>query len=155
LYGALLAGGAPGPMGMAASVEALDGVARAHGLAPVTRMGDVLDRCAAVLVTAPAVLDSGADGWAANVTHVGPILEGAGADAGWRRRAGDDPLVVVSLGTTPRGEEAALQAALDGLAGEPMAVVALLGAHLDAAALTVPANAVACGYVRHAAVLPH
>src|SRR5262245_8736134 len=54
LYGALLADGAPNPIGMAASVEALDAVAGTHGLAPVTRMGDVLDRCAAVLVTAPA-----------------------------------------------------------------------------------------------------
>jgi MGT family glycosyltransferase len=120
-------------------------------------MGDVLDRCARVLVTSLAALDAAPDTWAGNVRHVGPVLEGPGADAGWRPPAGGDgrPLVVVSLGTTPMGEAPVLQRVLDALAGEPVTVLALLGAHLDPADLRLPANAVTSGYVRHAAVLPH
>lgn len=157
LYGALLADGAPNPMGMAASVDGLAAVCGDLGLEPVTRMGDVLDRCARVLVTSPAALDARRGSWAGNVRHVGPVLEGPGADAGWRPPAGVDarPLVVVSLGTTPMGEGPVLQRVFDALAGEPVAVLALLGAHLDPAGLQLPANAVTSGYVRHAAVLPH
>jgi hypothetical protein len=159
LYGALLADGAPHPMGMAATVEVLDAVAAGRGLDPVNRMGDVLDRCARVVVTAPAALDAPGP-WPDNVVHVGAVLEGPGPDAGWcppvpPDGVGGRPLVVVSLGTTPMDEGPVVEAVLGALAGEPVAVLALLGAHFDPATLTVPANATVAGYLRHTAVLPH
>jgi UDP:flavonoid glycosyltransferase YjiC (YdhE family) len=159
LYGALLADGAPSPMGMAGTVDDVN-VARSDvGLAPVARLGDLLDGCVRVLVTSPAALDDPAPnpgGWAPNVRHVGPVLEGPGPDAGWQP-PGDpgEPLVLVSLGTTPMDEVPVLQRIVDALAAEPVRVLVTLGAHLDPAALRLPGNATATGYVRHAACLPY
>jgi UDP-glucoronosyl and UDP-glucosyl transferase len=154
LYRGLLRDGFPGPMEMAASAEALDTAAAAVGAPPVPGMADLLDRCARVLVTCPAAFDDEGPPAAANARYVGPVLEPAGADAGWVAPPGDDPLVVVGLGTTVMDEAPVLQQVLDGLAGEPVRVLATLGAHLDPGDLAAPANATVSGYVRHAAVLP-
>jgi hypothetical protein len=99
-----LADGAPNPMGMAASVEGVIAVRAEHGLPPVDRLADLLDMCETVLVTCPAALDEREDEWAANVRHVGPVLEEAGPDAGWAPPDGEGPLVVASMGTTAMGE---------------------------------------------------
>jgi hypothetical protein len=85
LYEALLADGAPHPMGMAATVEVLDAVAAGRGLDPVNRTGDVLDRCARVVVTAPAALDAPGP-WPDNMVHVGAVLEGPGPTPAGARR---------------------------------------------------------------------
>ena len=85
----------------------------------------------------------------------GPVFEPAASDAGWAPPPGDDPLVVVSLGTTPMDEAPAVQAILDGLAGAPVRVLAMCGAHLAEATCACPPNATRTGYVRHGAVLPH
>jgi MGT family glycosyltransferase len=83
-------------------------------------------------------------------------MEGPGPDSGWTPPFPDDaPLVVVSLGTTPMGEEGLLQRVLDALADQAVHVFTSVGAHVDAGALRVPENARVGGYVRHAAVLPH
>ena len=160
LYGALLDGGAPSPMAMAASPAAVDEARAAVGLGPVAGLGGLLDRCARVLVTCPPVLDLPVDGGLpANVRYVGPALQGPGDDAGWQPPPVPDgtegPLVVVSLGTTPMDEGPVLQAAVDALARAPFRILAMAGPHLEPDGLTLPDNAVACGYVGHAAVLPH
>jgi MGT family glycosyltransferase len=155
LYGGLLADGAPSPMGMAASVGGVNGVRAEHGLPPVPRLAGLLDGCEKVLVTCPAALDEREDEWAPNVGHVGPVLEAAGPDTGWRPPEGDGPLVVASMGTTPMGEGPILARLLDALADEPVRVLVLLGDHLDRGRLRLPANATESGYVRHAAVLAH
>ena len=155
LYGGLLADGAPDPMGMAASVEGVNVVRAEHGLPPVDRLADLLETCETVLVSCPAALDEREDEWAANVRHVGPVLEDAGPDAGWAPPAGEGPLVVASMGTTAMGEGPVLARLVDALAGEPVRVLVLLGDHLDRGRLRLPANATESGYVRHAAVLPH
>jgi UDP:flavonoid glycosyltransferase YjiC (YdhE family) len=163
LFRALLVDRAPGPIAMAASVEALNAARRALGLDEVAGFGDQLDRCARVLVTCPAELDVPAgdgDGdrtpLAANVRHVGPVLEPAGPDTGWTTGTeGGRPRVVVSLGTTPMDELPVLQRVLEALADQDVEVVTLLGGHLDPADIgPVPPNATVTGYVRHAAVLP-
>jgi MGT family glycosyltransferase len=88
-----------------------------------------------------------------NVLHVGPVIEAAGADAGWEPPG--HPLVVVSMGTTPMDEADVLQHVLDGLGALDVTVVATVGAHIDRTSLRVPPNAQVTGYVRHAAMLPH
>jgi len=156
LYGALLDGGAPAPMGMAASPAAVDDARAAVGLCPVAGLGGLLDACARVLVTCPPGLDlPPAGGLAANVRYVGAALEGPGRHGDWAPPPGDGSLVVVSLGTTPMEEGPIVQAALDALAGLPVRVLATLGAHLDPGGLRAPANAVVGRYVPHAVVLPH
>jgi UDP:flavonoid glycosyltransferase YjiC (YdhE family) len=162
LHRALLVDRAPGPIEMAASVDDLAAARRSVGLDELGSFGDLLDRCARVLVTCPAELDlpadqarSGAVG--ANVRYVGPVLEPAGPDAGWSRPEGTGrPLVVVSLGTTPMDERPLLERVLTAAAALPVDVVATVGDHLDAQeiAAVAPTNATVTGYVRHAALLP-
>jgi UDP:flavonoid glycosyltransferase YjiC (YdhE family) len=155
LHGALLAGGDhPHPMAMAAGLDTVNGARDAVGLAPVGSLGALLDRADRVLVTSPAALDLPREP-AGNVVHVGPVFEPAGSDAGWEPPPGDDPLVVVSLGTTPMDEAPVLQAVLDGLDGAPVRVLVMCGPHLDGTELRLPSDATRTGLVRHGAVLPH
>ena len=140
------------PMHMAADVEGTNALRAELGLAPVTRLPELLERAPLVLVTTLEELDR-PQMVAGNIRYVGPLVEDAGPDEGWRPPG--RPLVVVSLGTTPMGEAPVLQRILDGLAGAPVHVLATLGPHLRADELRAPGNAVLTGYLRHAAVLPH
>jgi MGT family glycosyltransferase len=126
---------------------------RALELETVADASELLDRAARVIVTAPRELDTGAP---ANGRHVGAILEEPGPDDAWLPPTGDDPLVVVSLGTTPGlNEEPVAQRTLDAIADLPVRAVVNVSEHLDASALRLPSNASVEGYVRHAAVMPH
>lgn len=158
LYRRLLADGELPTMTMAGSVDAINPRRGELGLPPVARLRDLLDRTAAVLVATIEELDEPAvEPVAANVHYVGPLLEGAGADAGWTAPwpAGDRrPLVLVCLGTTPMGEAATLQRIIDAVRDAPLEVLVTAGAHLEPAAFDVPDNVVITGHLRHAAVLP-
>lgn len=144
------------PMQMAATVEGVAAVRAELGLPPITSFGELLDRVAVLLVTSPEELDVPLAVRPGNVRYVGPVLEGAGEDAGWRPPGVDNgtPLVVVGLGTTPMDEGPVLQRVLLALAEAPVRVLATVGDHLDAAELTAPANVTLSRHVRHAAVLP-
>jgi UDP:flavonoid glycosyltransferase YjiC (YdhE family) len=156
LYAALLDGGDhPSPMGMAASAEDVDRARAELGLEPVGTLGGLLQRADDVVVTCPQELDAPHATLPETVRYVGPVFEPAGSDDGWSPPPGGKPLVVVSMGTTPMDETSVVQATLDGLAGAPVRVLVMCGRHLDGASLDLPANATRCGYVRHAAVLPH
>jgi MGT family glycosyltransferase len=143
-------------MAMASQLPAIAELRVALGLPPVDRLVGLLDGAAVVLVTCPRELDTPGD-VPANVRYVGPILEGAGPDAGWRPPGEDaeTPLVAVSLGTTPMDEGQILQRTLDALAGLPVRAVATVGPHLDPAGFAAGERGRVEGYVRHAAVLPH
>lgn len=128
------------------------------GLPPLDRVVDVLDRVQRVI----AVTTPGFDGPAAvshpHVRYVGPVLEGAGSDAGWLPPFGDDdgrPLVVVTMGTTPMDEGPVLRHVLAALGELPVHVLAQVGQHIDVEALPQADNLAVTGFVRHAAVLPH
>ena len=156
LYAANLDGeGGLLPMQMAVTAEGMAGVREELSLVPVEGFGGLLDRQTTVLVTCPESLDLPGTR-ASNVRYVGPVLEDAGPDAGWRPPGVDDgrPLVVVSLGTTPMDEGPVLQRLLSALGDAPARVVATLGDHLDLDDLSVPANVHLRGHVRHAAMLP-
>jgi MGT family glycosyltransferase len=142
-------------MHVAATVDGIAAVREELGLPPVAGFGGLLDRQTTLLVTCPDELDDPGPR-AGNVRYVGPLLEDAGPDAGWRPPGLDDgrPLVVVSLGTTEMDEGPVLQRLLVALEDLPARVVATLGAHLDPADLSVPGDVRLTGYVRHAAVLP-
>jgi MGT family glycosyltransferase len=157
LYAANLDGaGGLLPMQMAATIEGTAAVRTELGLAPVASFGELLDRQTSVLVSCPEALDDPGPPRAGNVRYVGPLLEEAGPDAGWRPPGVDDgrPIVVVGLGTTPMDEGPVLQRILAAFGDAPVRVLATLGDHLDPDDLAVPPNVVLCGHVRHAALLP-
>lgn len=157
LYAANLDGsGGLLPMQMAATVDGTAAVRAELGLPPCESFGALLDRQSTLMVTCPESLDEPGRPRAANVRYVGPVLEGPGADGGWRPPGVDDgrPLVIVSLGTTPMDEGSVLQRVLTALADAPVRVLATVGDHLDPMELAVHDNVHVRGYVRHAAVLP-
>jgi UDP:flavonoid glycosyltransferase YjiC (YdhE family) len=67
-----------------------------------------------------------------------------------------DPWVLVSLSTTDQaGQRVAVQAILEALAQRRVRVLVTLAGAVAREELRVPANATACGFVPHEAVLPH
>jgi MGT family glycosyltransferase len=145
--------GSPHPMAFAAGTDEVNRALTAVGLEPVDHVGELLDRVDRVLVTCPAEVDVVMPDISASVRYVGAVMEPP--DRPWiERRFPGRPLVVVSMGTTPMGEEGMVQRVLDALADEPVEVLALLGDHLRPEALRAPGNALVRGYVRHPAVLP-
>ncbi len=153
LYAALWRDGAPSPMAFATTIEEVNAARAAVGLEPLEHLGQLLERVDRVLVTCPAEVDIVLPDVSPRVRYVGAVM--APADTLWTaRRHPERPLVVVSLGTTPMGEEALVQRVLDALADEPVEVLALLGDHLRPESFRAPANALVRGYVRHASVFP-
>jgi MGT family glycosyltransferase len=145
------------PMAMAADVDGTNALRRELGLAPVEQLIQLLEQVALVLVTTLEELDRPEGAPPRTVRYVGPLVEDAGPDEGWRP-PGDrahGPLVVVSMGTTAMDEGPVLQRVLDALDGAPLRVLVTLGPHLRPEDLRVPENATLAGYVRHAAVLRH
>jgi len=144
------------PMGMAISVDSLNDVRAGLGAAPVESFGALLDRTSLVLVSCPPSLDLPPPERPVPVRYIGPLLEPAGADAGWRPPGADDgrPLVVAGLGTTPMDELPVLQRVVTALGDAPARGMVTLGDHLDPDDLEVPDGVQLSGYVRHAAMLP-
>jgi MGT family glycosyltransferase len=142
-------------MSMMGGVRLINTLRGDLGLPPVERITDLLDRTARVFATAPLALDPAPAAVAANVRYVGPLLEAPGADARWAPPAGDGPLIVISLGTTPMDEAPVLQRVLDAVSEMPVRAVATVGDHVDGAVFAVPPNARVERYVRHAVMLAH
>jgi UDP:flavonoid glycosyltransferase YjiC (YdhE family) len=92
------------------------------------------------------------------VRYVGPVFEWPPLPVGWQLPwHADDPrpLVLATASTTPgQDSPVALQLVFDALADLPVHVLATSGA-VSPEALRPPPNAAICGFVPHAAVLPH
>ena len=142
LYAAMLVDGDLLTMYMAADTDGVAAVRERLGLAPVARVGALLDRCARVLVTCPRSLDLPLDPLPVNLRYVGALHESP------------KPLVVVSLGTTPMDEVAVIERVLTAASTLPVSVHATVGDHLDPRTIAAPANAVVTGYVPHTTLLP-
>ena len=161
LFENLLLNGAPDPISMAASIEVVNQVRGELGLAPCATFGDLLAGVASVIVNCPADFDSAATPTSsagalpANLTYVSPLLEELDPAVTWEPPPGDDPLVLVSLGTTPMDEQPVLEQTLAALAELKLRVVATVGSHLDPAEVSAPANCTVSGYVAHGLVMPH
>jgi len=156
LYAALLVDGAPAPISMAASVSDLNAFRPEIGLDDVSGFGDLLDRCQRVLITCPSELDAPMDALPHNVRYVGPELEPVEPTDEWHPPGGgDDPLVCVSMGTTPMDELDVLERILSVLADRPVRVVVTVGNHLDPASIAAPANATVSRYVKHSLIMGH
>lgn len=156
LYAELLQDGAPHPIGMAGSVDALNAVRSEAGLAPIESHADLLAAPDLVLVTAPRELDA-PGALPANVKHVGALIEAPGPDGGWSPPRGEGPLAVVSLGTVGHADADTdlTQRVLHALGQLPVRGLVTLPDYIAPGDLEWPRNVTASGYVRHAAVLPH
>ena len=156
LYTALLADGAPHPMGMAGPVDAVNMVRAGLGLASVGGHGELLSAADLVLVAAPRRLDAPGP-VPANVVYGGALFEGPGDQAAWRPPHGEGPLVVVSMGTAG---DAATESPIIGriataLGRLPVRGLVTLPEYIDASTVRTPSNVSVTGYLPHAAVLPH
>ena len=154
LYLDLLVGDAPMPMQVVADVAALNEERARLGLVPIAGFGDLLSEVDLVLVTVPRDLD-GPGTLPPNVRYSGFLFQGAGPDAGWAPPPGDDPLVVVCMGTAGQGGAPVLQRVLDALADCAVRGWVSLPSYVARDELSAPDNVTLSGYVRHAAVMPH
>jgi UDP:flavonoid glycosyltransferase YjiC (YdhE family) len=91
--------------------------------------------------------------WPAHVHVVGPLMwEPPAQDV--EPPAGEEPLVLVAPSTAQDAEHALLSAALRGLAGTPVRVLATWNRRLPARPLPVPANAQLVEWVSYARTMP-
>ena len=145
------------PMSMGGDVPGINALRTSLGLPAITRLPDLLDAAARVLVVVTRELDRSEEPVARNVRFVGPIVEDAGRDAEWMPPwpVSAGPLVLCSMSTTPMNDAAVIQRVIDALAGAPLRLLITLGSHHEPASFTVADNAAVVPYLRHAAVLPH
>ncbi len=88
-------------------------------------------------------------------THVvGPLLWEIPGEPGVEPPAGDGPVVLVAPSTSQDPEHRMLRAALDGLAHEPVRVIATWNRREPDPPLDVPANAVAVDWLSYAKTMP-
>jgi UDP:flavonoid glycosyltransferase YjiC (YdhE family) len=154
LYLALLVGGAPMAMTIVADVAALNAERARLGFGPIRWFGDLLSEVDLVLVTAPRELD-GPGTPPPNVRYGDILFQSAGPDAGWAPPPGEEPLVVVCMGTAGQGGAPVLQRVLDALGGCAVRGWLSLPSYVGPDEVRAPDNVTLSGYVRHAAVMPH
>lgn len=151
------------PAGRAGALARLNDVRTHLGLTPLPPVPDdpprhrMWARFDRALVTVPRELENPAVALAPNVRHVGPIFEEAdGAltwDPPWPPER-DEPLVVVSFGTTYMHQEEMTERVLAALEGLSVRVLLTLGPALSTEELRIPSSVVTRTYVPHLAVLP-
>jgi UDP:flavonoid glycosyltransferase YjiC (YdhE family) len=141
----------------AAGLPRLNEVRREHGLAPLERWEDQMERAAAVYVMTAPELDFSTRGeLPANVIYVGPAFEPFPIDwdSPWAED-GDLPLVPASFSTSYMDQAALSQRVLDALADLRVSGILTAGPALKTEALRVPANVQGRRHLPHRAALPH
>ena len=151
---ARVAAGPTSPMNMSGGLDRINALREELGLEPLAAITDLLGMAGRVIVAAPEALDRPDGRVPENVRYAGPLVEAPGPDEGWQSPG--TPMVHACTSTVapPDVATAVLQRILDATAD--LAVTMFMTATDEVrSALTVPANAVVTGYVRHSAVLPH
>ena len=92
-----------------------------------------------------------------HVRYVGPILDDPtwAADEHWMPPAGDDPLVLVAMSSTPQNHVDCLQRIADALGTLPVRGIVTTGPAVPPAAIRAPANVTVVAAAPHTAVLRH
>jgi MGT family glycosyltransferase len=132
--------------------EELNEARRRVGLEPMAHLHGGISRRLALVATFPQ-LEYPRDPWPPWAEVTGPLL--------WERPygateapAGDDPLVLVAPSTSQDPEHRMLRAALEGLAGEPVRVLATTNRRPPSSPLHVPPNAKLVDWVSYAREMP-
>lgn len=154
LYGAMDAGGFPGPMFMLGPPDAVNPARDALGLAPIESFAELLAATGRVLVTCPREFDDNLDAVPASVRYGVTGLPGQ-SGATWDPPTSNRPLVVAGLGTTDMGEAELLPGLIAALGSLDIDAVVTVGDHLDPAQFDAPDNVTVLPYVDHADVMPH
>jgi UDP:flavonoid glycosyltransferase YjiC (YdhE family) len=130
----------------------LNGARRRVGLAPLAEVHGGISRELAIVATFPQLEYPRRGGWP-GMRVTGPLL--------WEQPFGDvelppgeAPLVLVAPSTSQDPEQRLVRAALEGLAGEPVRVLATTNNRAPMEALPVPANARLVDWVSYAKTMP-
>lgn len=121
------------------------------GLGPQTRFHGGISEVLAIVATFPQLEYPRA--WPDHVKVTGPLFFEIPADE-IEVPAGGEPLVLVAPSTSQDPECELVRAALDGLAGEPVRVVATTNRHRPERPIEVPANAVLERWVSYSHLMP-
>src|SRR3954469_23235492 len=130
----------------------LNGARERLGLAPIEDLHGGLSRQLTLIATFPQ-LEYPRDSWKPWQRIVGPLLwEQPYGDV--ELPPGDAPLVMVAPSTSQDPEQRMLRAALDGLADQPVRVLATYNRRLPPEPIEVPANARLVEWVSYAKTMP-
>ena len=130
----------------------LNGARERVGLPPLDHGHGGISRELAIVATFPQ-LEYPRRHWHETVRVTGPLM--------WERPSvdvelppGDDPLVLIAPSTAQDGEQRMLVAALDGLAGEPVRVIATYNRRPPPRPIDVPANARLVDWLSYTRTMP-
>jgi UDP:flavonoid glycosyltransferase YjiC (YdhE family) len=130
----------------------LNGARERVGLPPLGEVHGGISRELAIVATFPQLEYPRAEGWL-GMRVTGPLLwEQPFGDV--ELPPGDGPLVLVAPSTSQDPEHRLVRAALEGLAGEPVRVLATTNRREPAEPLAVPANARLVDWVSYARTMP-
>jgi MGT family glycosyltransferase len=124
------------------------------GLAPLSSVWEQLDHAERVLVLSSPAFDFPAQ-LPDNVRYVGPRFDDPGWAQGWQPRAGDEPLVLVSLSTSNMDQLALLRRIVDALGELPVRGVVTTGHAIDPDELPSHPQVQVLRSAQHRAVLEH
>jgi UDP:flavonoid glycosyltransferase YjiC (YdhE family) len=132
--------------------DELNGARVRVGLPPLEHVHGGISRRLALVATFPQ-LEYPRGSWLPSIRVTGPLL--------WERPyeaveppPGDEPLVLVAPSTSQDPEQRMLRAALEGLADEPVRVLATTNRRPPAEPLAVPANARVVDWLSYAKTMP-
>lgn len=138
--------------GVAKGRDELNGARERLGLPPLEHLHGGLSKELTLIATFPQ-LEYPRSSWEAAHRVTGPLL--------WEQPfddvelpPGDDPLVLVAPSTSQDPEQRMVRAALEGLAGEPVRVLATINRRPPPEPLPVPANARLVDWVSYARTMP-
>ena len=138
-------------MGLRQGRDELNETRARLGLGPIERFHGGISELLAIVGTFPQ-LEYPRE-WPAHVRVTGPLFfELPGEEIALPE--GDGPLVVIAPSTSQDPECEVLRAALDGLADEPVRVLATTNRHRPEAPIDVPANAELVDWVLYSQVMP-
>ena len=139
--------------GMERGRQELNETRRRLGLEPHDHVHNGISRTLALIATLPQLEYPRADPYPD--THVvGPLLWEIPGEPAVEPPPGDGPVVLVAPSTSQDPEHRMLRAALEGLADEPVRVIATWNRRVPDPPLTVPGNAVVVDWLSYARTMP-
>jgi UDP:flavonoid glycosyltransferase YjiC (YdhE family) len=130
----------------------LNGARERLGLPPLSHLHGGISRRLALIATFPQ-LEYPRAGWEPWARVTGPLMWEQ-PFPGTEPPPGDGPLVLVAPSTSQDPRQRMLRAALEGLAGEPVRILATTNRRAPPEPLPVPANAKLVGWISYAKAMP-